>query len=713
MNVSIKNCNNIDQAEISIEEGCLNIKYAINGTGKSTISKAIVNANDPQSLNQLIPFKYRTTSDHLPKVTGVPKDMNIAVFDETYVEQYEFQQNELIKNSYEIFIKTPEFIEIQKKVDDLIQNTKDLFQNNEDVKNLLDIINGFYEGFKATKTGFSAAGSLGKGLAKGNKIDNIPVGLEPYKVYIQNINNVSWLSWQLKGKVFLDIADSCPYCSTANISPKKEIIEKVSKEYEPKYVEHLEKMVKLLDSLQAFLTTSAKEKSIEIKKKVDGINKEQTRYLTNINDQIITLKQKLEQINGLGYFKFKDAHNIAEELKKYKIDLAFLQDLNSSKTKEQVDKINSSIDDILNQAKELNIAISNEKRLVSMRISTYQNEINEFLGYAGYSYKVSMDIMAIENKVHLYHKDYSTESLSGKKELSYGEKNAFAVILFMYDALNKKSDLIILDDPISSFDGNKKFAILYHLFSKEKDSFKTKTVLMLTHEFSTIIDIIKTLSGKFVAKGSYLYNKKGYLEEKEISSNDVLSFKQIMDTNMSNLQEDINKLVYLRRYLEFEKGKINYGYDVLSNLFHKRNTLTRHKTDEELKQNSESKETNMSQDEINKGIEEIKMLFPKFDYFDLLQLVIDNKRMISLYNKSTNGYEKLQIDIIICDDEGKEQATIEKYINETFHIENDYLFQLNPCKYEIIPDFVLEICNERISKYSENCLKEPTQHDTS
>lgn len=42
-NVLIKNCNNIKEASIVIEEGNLNIKFAINGTGKSTIAKALLN----------------------------------------------------------------------------------------------------------------------------------------------------------------------------------------------------------------------------------------------------------------------------------------------------------------------------------------------------------------------------------------------------------------------------------------------------------------------------------------------------------------------------------------------------------------------------------------------------------------------------------------------------------------------------------------------
>ena len=44
-----------------------------------------------------------------------------------------------------------------------------------------------------------------------------------------------------------------------------------------------------------------------------------------------------------------------------------------------------------------------------------------------------------------------------KSRLSYGERNAFALVLFMYSQLKENADLIILDDPISSFDKNKKY----------------------------------------------------------------------------------------------------------------------------------------------------------------------------------------------------------------------------------------------------------------
>lgn len=66
--------------------------------------------------------------------------------------------------------------------------------------------------------------------------------------------------------------------------------------------------------------------------------------------------------------------------------------------------------------------------------------------------------------------------------------------------------------------------------------------------------------------------------------------------------------------------------------------------------------------------------------------------MVDLYKKSTNNYEKLQLYRIINNDNHNNNV-IRKFINETFHIENDYLFQLNPCEYQIVPQYVINECD--------------------
>lgn len=99
MDITVKNCNNIDEGRINILEGALNIKYAVNGTGKSTISKALqafIEDDDEQKKN-LIPFKYvQAPKDHMPDVSGYEQIHRVAIFNEKYVQDYVYQPTELI-----------------------------------------------------------------------------------------------------------------------------------------------------------------------------------------------------------------------------------------------------------------------------------------------------------------------------------------------------------------------------------------------------------------------------------------------------------------------------------------------------------------------------------------------------------------------------------------------------------------------------------------
>src|SRR5690606_4737644 len=117
-----------------------------------------------------------------------------------------------------------------------------------------------------------------------------------------------------------------------------------------------------------------------------------------------------------------------------------------------------------------------------------------FLQNAGYKYKVELVSQGVDYKLLLQHLEASAPLNGGKQHLSFGEKNAFALVLFMYEALFRKPDLIILDDPISSFDKNKKYAIMHMLFRNDSSAcLKNKNVLMLTHDLDPVIDTVKVL----------------------------------------------------------------------------------------------------------------------------------------------------------------------------------------------------------------------------
>ena len=54
--IKIQNCNNIAQAELPIYSNKLNIMFGRNGTGKSTMVRAITLTSQQQALTELAPY---------------------------------------------------------------------------------------------------------------------------------------------------------------------------------------------------------------------------------------------------------------------------------------------------------------------------------------------------------------------------------------------------------------------------------------------------------------------------------------------------------------------------------------------------------------------------------------------------------------------------------------------------------------------------------
>lgn len=95
MNVVIENCRSIDRASISIDPGKLNVKFAPNGTGKSSIAKALVAAAGGLDESSLAPFKWLQggcSGEHPFSVDGLEEVSSVEVFDENYVQSVVFQQ---------------------------------------------------------------------------------------------------------------------------------------------------------------------------------------------------------------------------------------------------------------------------------------------------------------------------------------------------------------------------------------------------------------------------------------------------------------------------------------------------------------------------------------------------------------------------------------------------------------------------------------------
>ena len=384
-------------------------------------------------------------------------------------------------------------------------------------------------------------------------------------------------------------------------------------------------------------------------------------------------------------------------MQKSKIDINRYSSLSSQLTQEKIKIINDSIANIEEKVNDLQKEIGIQKSRVLLTIQEHKKKINDFLKCAGYNYKVEIKFEDEKNtKLWLIpseNEDFKPIN-DVKDHLSYGERNAFALILFVYSALSDNTDLFVFDDPISSFDGNKRFAIINMLFL-DNTPLRNKTILLLSHDFSIVVDVIHSLSHKFAEivhpSAYFLTNHLGRLEEKEIKKDDIHTFCSIMKQNAKKEINIVNRIIYLRRFFEVndEKGCV---WDVLSNAIHKRN-----KSDV-CRRNFVSGEFEpIPEEDFNEAISIIRESIPSFDYDNFISIVNDDEAMKTIYRNSDSNYEKLQIYRIIKGElGGNHDNVIQKFVNETFHVDNNYIYQLDPREYETVPQYIVDICDKEI-----------------
>ena len=389
----------------------------------------------------------------------------------------------------------------------------------------------------------------------------------------------------------------------------------------------------------------------------------------------------------IGFDSLKDIDRVADVLPEYKIDIQYLTHFNSTLTEEKVRIINGSVDQLITEVGRLQGAVNQQKREIENTVRQYNSEINAFLRNAGYAYTVSIE--EIEDHSYKLKLKFGTgEVSSARSHLSYGERNAFGLVLFMYNALYNRADFIVLDDPISSFDKNKKFAILDMLFIRG-NSLRGKTVLLLTHDFEPVIDTIYNHPSFFEGMPSayFLENRNGFLKETEINKEHIESSVQIAKENVSAAPNTVSKIIFLRRLIEIVEGK-NNAWHLLSNLLHKRETPT------------VSNEP-MSDVDVSEGTAQIQQYIPDFSYPAVFADINNQGNLIRFYDEASSNYEKLQIYRMIFP-AAEEEHVMRKFLNSAYHVENDYLFQLNPFVFNTIPNYIILECDREVATIREN-----------
>ena len=699
MTIKIQNCNNIKNGEIGICTGKLNILFGRNGTGKSTIARAISLISQKKVLTELAPYGLKNDKA-LPIIEGVEVS-NIAIFDDEYVSQYVYKTDTLIDNTFEVLIRSKEYDEAKNNIDEALSRIRKIITGSADIIALQQQIGVLISNIELTGSTNKLAKRKGgiKGVLSGKgAYFNPPAELDELRPFFEDDTVSKWAAWRLQGYAEFGAKGRCPYCSTGD-TEKIETINKVFVDsFDKASVEYAAAISKAIEALKDYLNMDKANELLSL----FGVKESLPVLETQIAVLGVEARYLHDRLTAIVSFNGSsvDRDNIADlesKLTDMKVDLRacntyFVSDL----TKSEMGKINAEIDSLLEKVGALKGEIGKYNKYIQDKITDRKKDINEFLSIAGFKYTFDVELNG-ENNAWALLKFILPDGNHGDVQspgnhLSWGEKHAFALILFMFDAISKNSEFIILDDPISSFDSNKKYAIINRLFKTgdKANSLYQRTILMLTHDFEPVIDYIQVGSGRQDSTSvcaTYFENIGGELHCTPIQKNsDLMSSVVLLKELASDSDIDIAaRIGCLRKFIEHQYKNPQAesdAYNILSSLIHGRSEPT-------LDKDGNDKLTG---EQIDKGIDFINDFIMDFDYATVLAQCTP-QCLMKRYSTEQSSYIKMLIlrSYTEQDEEARERLrktndVLRKYVDETYHIENDYLYSLDVRHFNIVPD---------------------------
>lgn len=708
--IEIKNCNNIREAHISLLEGALNVKFGYNGTGKSTISEAIRLKVEGKDLKGLRPFSVESGTNNIPTVGEIPFQV-VKVFNEEYIQQYLFKPEGIFADSYSVLLRSKECDELTMQINALLSELQESVFQGDSIRNFADVLATYMSTVKYSSTGLSKRGGIGEVLKGGG------AGFEKYSVldrykpfYSSTAEKVSsWALWRIKGIDQMK-GDSCPFCAT---ELDKETIEtentKIKTVFKKSALEAAGTILNFLkDGIEKGYILSDSKDYLEACMGDETKEQELLSELGHLGEETLYLHDKLQLI-----LNFRPMNVTNEELQKLEYSLKnmkiderqitkfYMTDI----TKELVTEINGKIDNLLTNTNLLKNLFYKHGAKMRELIDRRRKDINNFFMLAGFPYEFEI-IENGENKANTYLKPVgqSMHISEPNKHLSWGERNAFSLVMFMFDAVNENADLIVLDDPISAFDSNKKFAVIRRMFdSRQEVSFKDKTVLMLTHDLQPVIDYIH---GGFLEKyrlktsvsAEYLENDEGKIVSQPIAKSDLLNVITLTESFATDKSKPLYvRVVNARKYIELTNTSFSEkeSYDILSNLIHGRVIPV------------DREGIDMTDAAIRKGLEDLTQFIDGYDSYEKFIQDIGTGQLLDELQTNNIYYRILAIRILFMRGDGlmkklrSEHPEACKFLNETNHIENDYVFQLNPEKFFSIPEVYVQEIQDFLNKHKD------------
>lgn len=729
--IDLSNCRNIASlanGPIAITRNHLNVFYGKNGTGKTTLCMAIRHMAGDESctLESLESFEYQNIKDPLlrPSITATGRIKKLCVFDDDWIQDHCFTASTIHKNAFELYVRDKSVKELEAKRRDKIGWLRRVLEKQE-VSGLESALHDLSKNLGKTKVngGFNASSPIIKAYKSGSPIEPIPAFLKPVVKGFSGTEKAAWLKWHKSHPTIGDEA-LCPYCGTKN-APTMEKCREYDDEHSNDAVSQWEKIATAYENHSHSLSRHYSALLGSIVKSSKAPDDSQLRELELFSasvktalDAISSIRDSLDKESNIDAMQL--VNELAEESAALDTCKLFLQTKDGIQTDEgkALRWIHDSIERIRSTQAELEVICNSLIEQVRNNIAGHENEINEFLDECGYPYRIDIEcnIPSSEAKILLKPKDNSLEVTNPTRALSYGEQNALALILFMHEAIKMPNGVFVLDDPISSFDFDKRYGVLYALFSSKSrlfsDNFKGKTVVVMTHDMLVVSDLIgiqvpgvKTRE----VNGNYLsMDRAGKLTCTALDIQALVPYTQQLYKEIlrSKTRPRIFGYVRIRQYCELlrrgskeRKTKYAWTFSLLSDLIHGRDrqaTLNYHKNYDKWESADETKVAMC--ENLVKQLTGWKIDFWKeIDYYSNCM-----EHLVGLYeNDSLTSDDKLLIVRLMLERDNtlaSDSGIMKRFADEACHIGGSYLYQLDTKKYDQVPFYVIDWCDRVVAE---------------
>lgn len=650
MKLTIQNFKNILSGEINLDEKKLNVVFGVSGVGKSSIA---------ESLN---PANYEGNRSYL-SLAGDPK---------SFIDGVVPAATDVITFSPSKRILIREAAEAEDGYDLLVDERETLENAEKDLAVLLD-------GFLAKKNEWDQAINSLRSLNK--ELKNKVIGKEKNQLQkaslirqfleacenggkstrvVKEIETIGAekAHWINDGFGFIKVDNTknkqyCPYCE----KQMGETLRRRAKRFHLFEVDAVVNVGVKPTVVAEFgnPTSMASERSDVLHKAIG---------LVQLVDEYDDLCSLFEQIK---------AGSLSISSRLFRRDYPHLY--------ERYPEIKAAMGTISEQYVAVKVAQAKAKRSAANAIKRKLNFICKWLERFGIPYKVEYETS--NHKIigaRIVHKRNVDEAMDDSDRLSEGEKTIVAFILFALKAsMAADAKLVVLDDPISNFNNERKQDLLALIQSQ----LSNRTIMLLTYDQA----FVKIALGQqhFETSAQFISNEGGYLKSKPITKSDFLHIADAASLACVHCKESsyLRKIANLRYFYELKQhdGKTRpvgeiapkhvYGY--LSLLLH---GLRLSKEEFECQYHAIFSTGKISEDGILLQIEhDTQLALPHADYH-------------SLHEGGFEDFEFWLEKAIVLREAAS--TTLKATLDNLVHLNSILAICLNPFEYATCSDYVSE-----------------------